>query len=96
MVSFPVVLHMVKDLVQYTWMMCLVLEVNHPSLSVLTVVIITVDTMKMFLFNANVTSSNNKLINRLNLDFIICLHNMQCVVLVTYVYKAVPFKAEVV
>ena len=54
MVSFPVVLHMVKELVQYIWMMCLVLVVNHLSLTVLTLVVITVVTVKMFLSNANV------------------------------------------
>ena len=51
MVSFLVVLHMVKELVQYIWMRLLVQEMNHLSLSALTLVIITVDIVKMFLLN---------------------------------------------
>ena len=51
-VSFPVVLHMVEELVQYIWMMCLVLVVNHPSFSVFILPIIIVVTVKMWVLNA--------------------------------------------
>ena len=57
MLVIHVVLDMVKEVVQYIWIMLDVWEMNLPLLSVNTLVAITVVTVKMPLFNAEQVSN---------------------------------------